>query len=170
MARVKTEFSGVVDLIPDNECINSPLVEVVFRAFGESAIGSQPAKCCTLNIPVCKTKESLSQNIQVRHFDSKLHSESECFTRVHHSESQQQNKVFSMEKHLVQVHTRNFSQFVCTICNESCDETICSEFLRAFVYAKLNCLESKTNVDIKAFLCSYLLQLEAFEKVIFPEY
>ncbi len=141
----------------------SPMVEAHFCEFGSNTDRSFPKKVCTLTIPHCQRKDW--KDIRVRHYCVRLlqSPKTELLRRVRKQRNQKhhRNQTFTVDDNSIQVHTRGFCYFTC-----GCNET-CTEALEAFLFAKLRPHqdENLTTVDVKAYLCSFLYQLEAFQEV-----
>ena len=134
----------------------SPTVEVHHL---NKASENEP-KIHTLNIPHCIPKTTLWKYVEVKKISS--NEQGKVQTIPPKDETKQQDVYYTIDKHVIRVHTRTFSEFTCSICFAKCQASI-----MAFVLGKIeDILESKlTTVKIKAYMCSDLYGIRDFRNV-----
>ena len=167
MTRVHTDQSQFHGVIPDNECIISPLVEVENIPFQEIDDKEVAEKIMYLiDIPHSLSDEDMWHQelwkfIKVRHgnmYKSGLFRE--IPTR---NERQDSGAYYEIKSRFITVYTDHFSEFICTIC-----KNVCTASVTVFLIGKLVPLgeNEKTMVEIKPYLCSSLYKIEDYREVL----
>ena len=155
MTHVQTGPTRPINMIPHEECLISPTVEVEHNRDDECL-----SKPHIITIPHCIQDSELWQFIKVRRIN---HNKKGQFELI---QAQQENnkldEYYRVEKGVIYVFARNFSEFTCTICKRSCSADI-----RTFIFGKIedNQEVNLTSVKIRAFMCSELYRIKDFENV-----
>ncbi len=165
MIQVHTEFSKCTELLPPEEgpeCIISPVVEAVFSPLEEHASENHPRGRCRLKIPHCVDNDKLWKHVKVTQYGLEGDEQvSRDLTRNRDSKDQTEAS-FSVDEKFVTVETDNFSKFVC-----SCGQTTCQARVLMFLFGRLDQLDDEdlTTVDVNVILGSYLFSMKDFEEV-----
>ena len=143
-----TRFSGV---IPVEECIISPLVEVEHKMLSDEAT-EQGLPLYFIRIPHKLKNTSGYQAVRVRKVN-KIGNEISFQELQEWTGTANENHVHEIDKNFITIFTTNFSTFICTCCQNSCQATV--------MLFLLGCLETRqeandTLTKIKSFICSDL--------------
>ena len=168
MTRVHTDPSRFHGVIPDNECIISPLVEVENIPFQKIDDKEEVAEkiMYAIYIPHCLSDENMwSQElwkfIKVRH--GNIH-KSALFREIPTKSERQENGVYyEIKSRFITVYTDHFSQFICTICKK-----VCTASATVFLIGKLipSREDQETVVKLKPYFCCSLYRIEDYKKVL----
>ncbi len=180
LGHVSTDFSKYLNKIPEEECFVSPLVEVdeIVAQVAQDASASQQISLgigpeipvdqlpsgeavemlFTTSIPHIVKKSENWKHISVRKFTQ----EPQTFEQILAKDKTDTNSEgFWVDENYINIHTRSFSIFCCTIHKEHCDGA-----LKVFLFGNLVHWKKKTTrVDMKLFMCSSLFDLKAFREV-----
>ena len=155
--KVHTEFSQFRDIIPDDECMIGPVVELYLQ----SKVHLRREKYI-IKIPhYLETKEQLS-SIKVRYGDA---NENIPFTELKGMcIPSDDSPYYEVDNTHIIIYTYNFSQFICTACKKT---TLSCHNIMVFPYGSISQQEEdKTSrVKLKIYLCSPLYKIEDFKKV-----
>ena len=126
MTRVHTDNTRFPHVVPSDECIISPLVEVEQTPnttdFDASEPSNVPELMHTINIPHCLEDPDLWKYIIVRHGDVY---KSRVFREIPTlAKSGKSYAYYEVNNRFITIHTTNFCQFVCTSCKRTCDAKI----------------------------------------------
>lgn len=140
---VHTDVTEFLTIIPDDECVVSPVVEVI-------RVQRQKKRyklAYVLKVPHCLKGTSAGKSMQVRRHGSK----SQSFELA--SDHSPDSGEFNVEAGFVEIYTSNFSKFTCTSKEHSCDaQILVSIFGKLRAYPE----EITTTVNVKVFLLSQL--------------
>ena len=153
------DFSRFSNFVEDAECFVSPVVEIEHKNL-DNDIADKELKLHTVTIPHCLRNRSQLGRIKVRRGKS---SNGVSFKHIlHMDESHSIDQCYFVDSKNITILSREFSEFVCTSCNTTCQGTI-----KLFLFGKLNTWEMKnlTTVQIKSFLCSPLFRIAEFRDV-----
>ena len=154
--KVHTEFSQFRDIIPDDECMIGPVVELYLQR----KVHLRREKYI-IKIPhYLETKEQLS-SIKVRYGDA---NKNVPFTELRRKLTLcDVMPYYEVDSTHIIISTDNFSQFICTYCGkkESCHN------IMVFAFGSIDPQEQKkiSRVKVKVFLCSPLYKIWDFKKV-----
>ena len=154
---VYTDHSRYTDILKNEHCMVSSVVEVVHRPFEGQTTQSNVH---VLNIPHCLRDESLLKLIRVKKWDTECRLPFREIPRKGESSSGEDS--FSADLTHVRVNCETFGIFICTTCQRTCRSTI-----RAFLFANLNPWPSRniTTLQVKAFMCNYLFRIAEYREV-----
>ena len=156
--KVHSEFSQFRDIIPENECMIGPVVELYLQH--QSEVHSRRKKYI-IKIPhYLETKDQLS-SIKVRCGDV---NKGIPFIELRRKfTSCDVMPYYEVDSTHIIISTDNFSQFICTDCGrkESCHN------IMVFAFGSIDQQEQKeiSRVKVKVFLCSPLYKIGDFKKV-----
>ena len=155
---VETDFTDFKHVVEKQECFVSPVVEVLHYKDENSTC--QELKLHTLRIPHSLQNQDLLHLIRVRQGKS---SNGASFEYISNSDVFKGSRnTFSTSDKFITISTSEFSKFVCTSCETTCDGT-----LKVLLYGNLNTSRNKnlTTVKINSFLCSPLFHIAEFREV-----
>ena len=158
LQKVHTEFSQFRDIIPEDECIIGPVVELHVKTQHEVY---STRKKYIIKIPhYLETEEQLS-SIKVRYGDV---TENIDFTELRRKvTSRDVMPYYEVDSTHIIINTDNFSQFICTDCGkkESCHN------IMVFPFGSLSQQEEDetTLTKVKVYLCSPLYKIVDFKTV-----
>ena len=137
----------------------SPIVEVVHSKRSRDN-AEMELKTHSLRIPHCLANPSLVGLLRVRRGKSSCSSPFELLP--HREEFGSKGDCYSADDNFITISAKNFSQFVCTSCN-----TTCQAIVKNVLFANLRvCRRNNiTTVLIKSFLCSPLFRTAEFRNV-----
>ena len=156
---VHTDHSRFVHAIPREECIVSPMVEfhLLSSLVPEE---TEPKHQYTIRIPHCVPEEAHWKYIKVRSGD--IHGDSE-FTEIKRFDGKKiQGTCYQIDKRFITITTTHFTDFTCTLCENSCCPNLAMLFL--FGSIKHN-VQRKTQLEIQPFLCSFLYIITDYREV-----
>ncbi len=149
---VHTDITNFLSSIPEDECIVAPVVEVVSVRSGEGNLQNTPNVVYIINVPHCRSAKVLAKSLNIRRFGLQ--------------EASGTNLAGTCEVGdlFLRFKTTQFSVFVCTSGEHSCDAEILVS-----IFGKLNPFpdEGLTTVDVKAFLLSELYKINDVMHVSF---
>ncbi len=153
---VLTDMATCSHLIPEEECVVAPVIQVHASKL-PSPEQEKPTRIYTLNIPHCFKDRKRLPKLKVQHFKS---DEQETFIQT--KTESRKHGTFEIDNTHVRVHKEDFSIFTCTSCEKTCQSTIL-----AFIFGNLNQLpqENLTEMNLKAYLCSFLYRIKDFKQV-----
>ena len=159
MTRVHTEHSRFINVIPDDECLVGPLVEVAHHAPSDEV--KEIADPYVLKIPHCIRDQKNWRFIKVR--SGSIYKQ-QPFRELPSYDGCKGESYFKIDRHFITVYTYHFCHFTCTMCKKSCPAAA-----RVFLGGSLSSSSSdnRTDVEIKAFLCSFLYLIPDFKKVCY---
>ena len=149
--RVHTDHTRFPGVIPDEECIISPLVEVEHKELTEEA-NDEEQPLYVLKIPHSLRHSAEYNTVRIR----KGKIEAKSF---------QDLKVcidYEIDYKFITIFTRKFSTFVCTNCENSCQSTVML-FLLGYLEPRQE--TNDTLAKIKSFICSDLYRIKDFRAV-----
>ena len=125
---VYTEFSRFRDVVPKDECMVAPVVEIHVKELGEKqeAVGDQ----YKIKIPHCVTKKEQLSSIIVR--SGNINSKRPFVKLETKQQTESASIWYEVDEKYVTIHTTHFCQFVC-----SASEQICKLSVVAFPYGSL---------------------------------
>ena len=149
MGHAHTDVKPFLHLIPDGECLVSPIVDYNCTFNREKPNGTW----FKIVVPHCIRKKQHLKNVKVRHGDIyKNVPFVEVPTDVCHFEVDEQN---------ITIFTRHFSQFICTGC-----EKVCQGDGKAFIFGGLSPLEYKPlKAALRLYMCSPLHRIDDYRLV-----
>ena len=135
----------------------SPTVEVHHQKLQKE----NNSKVHTINIPHCIHNSNLWKYVQV--FKMNPYKQEQVKKIPPQHERKDQDEYYTIDKDVIRINTRRFSEFTCILCCE----TTCQASIMAFMFGKLeDILESKlTTVKMEAFMCSDLYGIRDFKNV-----
>ena len=154
--RVHTDHTRFPGVVPHQECIISPLVEVEHKKLSEGAEDKEPP-LCFLKIP--HSHRNPKPGVRVRKVDTMKISFEELQVK---SEKIDMNDTFEIDENFITIFTRKFSTFVCTSCNNTCQATVML-FLLGYLEPRQEANDTLTQV--KSFICSDLYRIKDFREV-----
>ena len=155
MTRVPTDSSRFTGIIPKEECIIGPLVEVEHLTDQDMEIKSQMYQ---IKIPHCIPEKNLWKYFRVRHGNIY---KSVPFQELP-SKKMKSEAYYVVDTHYITIYTPSFSQFICTICKR-----ICTSMITFFVTGNLELTaRSMSLMKAKLYLCSKLYEIPHFQRVI----
>ena len=137
--------------IPKSHCLVAPIVEYQYYV---------PNQCVTskpfwfkIKVPHCITRKQDLQYVQVRHGD--IH-KGIRFTKL-----PSRNSFFLVDEKYITISTKQFSQFICTSCKNTCEGRGV-----ALLFGKLTRWPGNPPLaDLRLFLCSPLLHIRDYQEV-----
>ena len=158
--RVHTDQSRFKGLIPDDECLVGPLVEVVQRDLKSIKLQVEEMNSpYILKIPHCVAQCENWRFIKVR--KGSIYKQ-KPFTEISSQDTSDGGTFFTIDSHFITIFTYHFCLFTCTMCKQSCPAAA-TVFLGGSITTEEE--EKTTDVEIKPFLCSFLYQIKDFKKV-----
>ena len=139
-----TDPTPFLKVIPKSECLVSPIAEY-YSSFSSNCQKS----LFEIKVPHCVRKRKQFQNIRVWHGDirKKL-----PFTK--------HTNFKKYDQHLV-IYTSHFSQFICTVCSDSCHGNA-----KAFIFGRITPLRYlPIYSSLRIYMCSPLYDITDFKKV-----
>ena len=125
MTHVETVPSRLISAIPNEECLISPTVEVELKKDEEYI-----PKLHMITIPHCIQDSKQWQLIKVRRIN---HHKKGQFEAIQiQPVTNKLDEHYKVEKDVIYIFTRSFSEFICTICKRSCSAEI-----RTFIFGKM---------------------------------
>ena len=152
-----TRFPGV---IPDGECIISPLVEVEHKKLSDEATEKE-LPLHFIRIPHKLKNTSGYQTVRVRKVN-KIGNEILYEELQEFSETANGSNVYEIDKKFITIFTTKFSSFICTSCQNSCQATVML-FLLGYLEPRQEANDTLT--QIKSFICSDLYRIKDFREV-----
>ena len=155
MTRVHTDHTRFPWVIPNEECIVGPLVEVEHIRTQETDIVHK------LKIPHCVRNKKLWKYIKVRKGNPNNGTE---FTEIEQRfQPRGDGDYYAIDEKYITIYTSHFTLFTCT----SCKKNSCNATVMAFLVGQLRNLTKHriTKVKVKAFLCSELYRIADFKNV-----
>ena len=159
MTGVHTDHTMFPSVIPKEECIVGPLVEVEHLG----TIKKTSKTMYKLQIAHCVQNQDLWEFIRVRRGDPNKGIEfTELTQREKHVGA---SDYYVIDENYITIFTSHFTLFTCTNCKNSCNATV-----MAFLVGELEHLleYGVTKVKVKAFLCSDLFTIADFKNVCLP--
>ena len=155
--RVHTDDTRFPGVIPDDECIVSPLVEVEHKTLSEEVKGKEPL-LYAIKMPHSLRYTTGCETVRVRRvekFDSKV-------SIYEVEESRKEGDSYKIDQKFITIYTRQFSIFVCTSCGNTCQAAV-----MLFLFGKLEPRQEAddTLTKIKSFICSNLYCIKDFREV-----
>ena len=154
---VHTDHNKFKNFLKEDECFVSPVVEVKRRNLTDES----PHRNVIINIPHCLTDTKSLQYIRVKKGDS-FHSST--FIELEKADKLNTNdsNYHVDKKKFVRITTREFSEFICTSCKNTCQAKI-----RVFLFAALQAWKRNkvTTLKVKSFLCSHLFKIADYRNV-----
>lgn len=147
--------------VPDYECVISPAVEITHQQLKQDKDKQSNIGLCRLNIPHCLKNRSIFDQVKVYHIGTSSHlTDVEELDRV---EKQPTHQIFDINQSHINVHTEQFSKFICT----ACGQTECQSSVLNLLFARMASAQEqkKTSVDMKLFLGSQLFSIQDFKNV-----
>ena len=157
--RVHTDITRFPGVIPDGECIISPLVEVEHKKLSDK-VTEQELPLYFIRIPH-KLKTTGYQAVRVRKVD-KIGNEISFEELQQWTETAHENNVYEIDRKFMTIFTTKFSTFICTSCQNSCQATVML-FLLGYLEPRQEV--SDTLTQIKSFICSDLYRIKDFREV-----
>ena len=149
MGHVHTDPKPFLHLIPDAECLVSPVVDY-HCFFNEDKPGSAWFK---VKIPHCITKKKILKTVKVRHGD--------IYKNVPFTEVPSADCHFEVDEQYVTIFTRHFSQFICTSCAK-----VCHGDGKAFIFGRMSSLTyTPLNAALRLYVCSPLYRIDDYRQV-----
>ena len=145
------------EIIPENECLIAPIVEV--NAYCDTDI---PLKS-RIRIPHCLQDKSEHRFLTVRHGDIY---KDKPFMPVPHLSSVDFmdlptiDACYEIDEEYIYIYARSYSQFTCTSCKRKCDEDQI-----VFLSAGFTKFGNQRRLEIKPFICSPLFDIWEYRKV-----
>ena len=155
--KIHTEFSLFRGIIPEEECMISPVAEIHTSACSELPSGKMQYK---IRIPhSLKVQEHLDL-IKVRRGD--IHADIPFTELRRKSEVQDTLPCYEVQERFIIIYTDHFSQFVCSACGKPCNS-----YIMAFPFGTLiqEDEDEVTEVTVKVYLCCSLYNIEDFRTV-----
>ena len=155
---IHTDCTQFKNLIPDTECLISPIVEYSVKELEvEEYFPQYKYQIC---IPHCLQKPEHLSTIRIRHGDMEKRN---SFQIISYQEAQPDSSpYYEADEHFIRIYTNHFSTFICSSCKKVCDA-----FMVAFLFGSLRLFvdDGETFAKMKTFLCSSLYNLQAFQEV-----
>ena len=157
--RVHTDHARFRELVPHEECIIGPMVEVEKTDLKEDEVTEIGY---TVKIPHCIGDKRYWSRIKVRCGDM---TRPISFGEIPSQESATGYTYYTIDKHFITIRTRHFCLFICTICNQ--EVRLCQTNGVLFLVGSLTTLEEeiRSEVVIEPFLCSRLYDITDYEEV-----
>ena len=141
---VHTDPTPFLTVIPDSECLVSPIAEYN-RFFSNSC----RKELFIIKLPHCVRDRKQFQHIRVRHGD------------IYKNTPFSEKLTFTVDELFINIHTSKFSQFVCTVCSESCYGNP-----KVFVFGRITPLRYLPIYSaLRIYMCSPLYDILDFEQV-----
>ncbi len=163
LCHIHTSPSAFLHIIPDSECLIGPIPE--FHSTIHRANKLPPNTWYTIKIPHCIRKKDKLKYIRVRHGD--IHKSSQFSLVPFHTTDPKTidaniDSYYCTDTQYVTIHTRHFSQFICTTC-----EKICDGKAKAFLFGSHLPVEVPFMItNVRVYVCSPLYEIEDYRKVI----
>ena len=155
---IHTNCTQFKNLIPDTECLISPIVEYsVMELDVEEYV---PQYKYQISVPHCLQKLEPLSTIRIRCGDME---KKISFQIISCQEAQPDSSpYYEADEHFIRIYTNHFSTFICTSCEKICDAPMV-----AFLFGSLRLFveNGETFAKMKTFLCSSLYDLQAFQEV-----
>ena len=154
--RVYTEFSRFRGVVPKDECMVGPVVEIHVEELGEKQEAVRDHY--KIKIPHCLTKKEQLSSIKVK--SGNIYSKRKFVKLKTKKKNRNRSISYEVDEKYVTIHSTHFCQFVC-----STSEQICKRSIMAFAYGSLKQLGQHSHVKVNVFLCSDLYRLPEFKRV-----
>ena len=154
--RVYNDCSDFIHIIPKNECLIGPIVEVV-----QNNSDVEDSKLVhILKIPHTVTNKSEWGKVWVRRFKNQDDSPSENLQRRENIGGN--TPYYIIDEQFITIFTTEFSLFTCTACKHSCYGTAIIIILGELISSQQT---RKSSLKIKTFLCTDLYRIPDFKNV-----
>ena len=155
--KVHTDHTRFPGVIPDKECIISPIVEIEHKK-QEEKIKDKDSPFYTVKIPHSLRNIAQYKTVRVKR--------GEGYKKIIFHElplrSEADRESYEIDEKFIKIFTRKFSTFVCTSCGNSCQATV---MLFLLGYLEQRQETNDTLTQIKSFLCSDLYSIKDFREV-----
>ncbi len=144
-------------IIPENECIISPIIEINADSNSKASFKSR------IRIPHCLRKKSDHRFVIVRHGDVYKDKDFRPVPYKRNMDATQltnSEEYYEMDEHYIYVYATSYSQFTCTSCKRKCDENMIM-----FLSAGFSRPGNQRCLEIKPFICSPLFDIKEYRKV-----
>ena len=151
--KINTNFSKIHKVIPSEERIIGPTVEVQLKK--DQKIGDKETQFI-IRIPHRLQGEEEMSAVKVRCVDLKK----ENGIRVLKNKKVAEGKIpyFEIDSRHVIIHTNHFSEYICSSCSEQCLTSI-----MVFPFGSLTKNEDITDVNVVVYLCGSLYDIQDFK-------
>ena len=140
-----TDPTPFLNVIPESECLVSPIVE--YNCFFRS--NCRPNGLFIIKVPHCVQDQKQFQYIRVRHGD--IYNKTPFYEKC----------AFTVDDQFINIHTSTFSQFICTVCSQSC-----SGNPKAFIFGRITPVRYFPIYSaLRIYMCSPLYDILDFEQV-----
>ena len=147
---IHTNHGPFLQEIPEDHCLVAPIVEYHYEATKHLSNKNVIFK---IKVPHCVTRKEDLKFIQVQH--GNIHN-GVAFTQLPTF-----NSYFKVGENYITIYTRQFSQFICTSCQD-----VCHGQARAFMFGKVT---PRTTLDpttsLRLYMCSPLHNIRDYKKV-----
>ena len=156
--KIHTDHTRFLRVIPDEECIISPLVQVEHKKISDEVKGKE-SLIYDIKIPHSLRSAIGYKTVRVRrgqNFENKI-SIQELKMR-----SEAEGDSYEIDQKFITIFTWKFSTFVCTSCGNTCQARV-----MLFLLGKLEPRQeaSDTLTQIKSYICSDLYCIKDFREV-----
>ena len=154
--KIYTEFSQFKGIVPEEECMIGPVVELHTSNRSSQPSGKMHYK---ISVPHCLKKVEQLASIKVRTGDIYMNIP---FTELRRkSEVHDGMRCFEVDERFITIYTPHFCQFVCSACGKTC-----SSYIKAYPFGILTQEEDGvSDVKVQVFLCCSLYDIEDFRMV-----
>ncbi len=147
------------NIIPDSECLVAPIPEYTFIQSPEyQSEVAEPFKITLLTPEQIAKDKTEYLRIRVRHGD--IHTTPVKVRLMPENPTGTDSYSFRSYDRTIEISTRSFSQFICTVCKK-----YCSAGARVFIFGGITQISAKIYTRIRVYLCSFLYDLEDFKMV-----
>ncbi len=163
LCHIHTSPSAFLDIIPDSECLIGPIPE--FHSIVHGVNDSYLDTWYTIRIRHCIQNKDKLKHIRVRHGDiykTGQFSMVPCHTTDLKNIDASIDCYYHADTEYVTIHTRHFSQFICTTCEKMCDGKA-----KTFLFGSHLPVEVPFMItNVRVYVCSPLYDIEDYRKVI----
>ena len=158
------DFSRFNNVVEDKECFVSPVVEIEHKSFDNGTTDKDShtlPHSHTLTIPHClRERWSKAEFVNVQRGKPSNTVPFEDVLSV--DETHSIDQCYFIDSKNITILSREFSEFICTSCNTTCQGTI-----KLLLFGKFNTWRKKeiTTAQMKSFLCSPLFRIAEFRDV-----
>ena len=179
---VYTEFSRfrdvIPEVIPEDECMVAPVVEIHVKELGEKQEAVQDQY--KIKIPHCLTKKEQLSSIIVRSGD--VYSKRRFEKLDTKKQSGNTGPFYEVDEKYITIHAAHSCQLVCSTCEQICQlvcstceqicqllcsncQKICMCSMKVFAYGFLTKLGQSSHMRVKVFLCPAMYRSKPSRRV-----
>ncbi len=127
IGHIHTDFNKFLNVIPSNECFISPIPDFTNLPENPNADEAFSRKRFIIKIPHCIKRTDQLKHIKVRQGDIHTGEDFRVISQKPRNSTinpASTRTYYEVDKHFVTIYTCQFSQFVCTSCQKTCDGNV----------------------------------------------